>query len=166
MGAAPKPGQLKFTTKASVPPVPTIPTLKSPENIKARRPPSTQAYTKISWPAHIKKGFTSLDVSEGATLYMYKYTNSKALAFLYFLLSPSLLPRIHRHIVIAPGDEAPPAHLVNKLSGNISALYCSPSAINNISEDSRDRKSVFTILWKKIRSTGSLRRFFINIQVG
>ena len=161
-------------TKASLPPVPTIPTLKSPENIKARRPPSTQAYTKISWPAHIKKGFTSLDVSEGATLNMYKYTNSKALAFLYFLPpslslsppSPSLLPRIHRHIVIAPGDEAPRAHLINKLSGNISALYCSPSAINNISEDSRDRKSVFTILWKKIRSTGSLRRFFINIQVG
>ena len=133
-----KPGQLKFTTKASVPPVPTIPTLKSPENIKARRPPSTQAYTKISWPAHIKKGFTSLDVSEGATLNMYKYTNSKALPFLYFLLSPSLLPRIHRHIVIAPGDEAPRADLINKLSGNISFLYCRAPTINNISEDTRD----------------------------
>ena len=138
MGAAPKPGQLKFTTKASVPPVPTIPTLKSPENIKARRPPSTQAYTKISWPAHIKKGFTSLDVSEGATLNMYKYTNSKALPFLYFLLSPSLLPRIHRHIVIAPGDEAPRADLINKLSGNISFLYCRAPTINNISEDTGD----------------------------
>lgn len=91
LGWAAKPGQLKFTTKASLPPVPTIPTLESPENIKARRPPSTQAYTKISWPAHIKKGFTS-DVSEGATLNMYKYTNSKALAFLYFLPPPSSLP--------------------------------------------------------------------------
>ena len=101
-------------------------------------PPSTQAYTKISWPAHIKKGFTSLDVSEGATLNMYKYTNSKALAFLYFLLSPSLLPRIHRHIVIAPGDEAPRADLINKLSGNISFLYCRAPTINNISEDTGD----------------------------
>ena len=94
-----KPGQLKFTTKASLPPAPTIPTLESPENIKARRPPSTQAYTKISWPAHIKKGFTS-DVSEGATLNMYKYTNSKALAFLYFLPHP---PPLHLYCPVYTG---------------------------------------------------------------